>query len=450
VSILKLVNLRGDLFATTFSFAAQAVVKLGSSLVLTRILRPEAYGLITILTSIVFTVELLADIAVTTSLVRHPQGDETRFLNTAWTMRLARALVNTSAVFLLAPLLSRLYATPELTAPLRIFSFWFLLSALESMSFPLAMRRKRSRFIVYSELAATVLSTGFSITYCLHSRDYWGMVYGILLNRLLISAMSYLVYPDYRPRVHFDREAARELLKYTRFAMPSSLLTLGMSQFDKIAFLRLFDLHLLGIYGLAGNITGPVESLISKISQMVLYPRVAHNFRTERESFVRKYYTENVKLFFAILILPAAVGGAANLIIRVLYDPRYAQAGAVLQAFMMRSAMLALASPAEDLLIATGEFQVILIGNIFRTIWLIGGSLGGYYLFGFLGFVYGAALSGLPPLAYYWFLQRRRGFLIARYEILKVAFVLCVALAAHLVSALLLSIFPSVRIRFRV
>jgi len=450
VSILKLVNLRGDLFATTVSFAAQAVIKLGSSLVLTRILRPEAYGLITILTSIVFTVELLADIAVTTSLVRHPQGDEPRFLNTAWTMRLARALVNTSAVFLLAPLLSRLYATPELTAPLRIFSFWFLLSALESMSFPLAMRRKSSRFIVYSELAATALSTSFSIIYCLHSRDYWGMVYGILLNRLLISAMSYLVYPDCRPRVHFDRGAARELLKFTRFAMPSSLLTLGMSQFDKIAFLRLFDLHLLGIYGLAGNITGPIESLISKISQMVLYPRVAHNFRTERESFVRKYYTENVKLFFAILILPAAVGGAAHLIIRVLYDPRYAQAGAVLQAFMLRSAMLALASPAEDLLIATGEFQVILMGNIFRTVWLIGGSLAGYYLFGFLGFVYGAALSGLPPLVYYWSLQRRRGFLIARYEILKVAFVLCVALAAHLASSLLLSIFPSVRIRFRV
>jgi lipopolysaccharide exporter len=450
VSILKLVNLRGDLFATTSSFAAQAVIKLGSSLVLTRILRPEAYGIITILTSVVFVVELLADLAVTTSLVRHPQGDEPRFLNTAWTMRLARALVNTSAVFLLAPTISRLYSTPELAAPLRIFSFWFVLSALESMSFPLAMRRKRSRFIVYCELLASFVSSAFSVLYCMYSRSYWGMVYGILVNRMLISAMSYLIYPDYRPKLQLDREAARELLKYTRFAMPSSLLTLGMSQFDKIAFLRLFNLHLLGIYGLAGNITGPIESLISKISQMVLYPRCAHNFRTQHASFVLKYYTENVKLFFAILILPAAVGGAAHLIIRVLYDPRYAEAGSVLQAFMMRSALLSLASPAEDLLIATGEFQVILIGNIFRLVWLVGGSLGGYYLFGFMGFVYGAALSGFPPLVYYLSLQRRRGFLIPRYELLKVAFILCVAVTAHLASVLILSVFPSVRIRFRV
>ena len=45
------------------------------------------------------------------------------------------------------------------------------------MSFPLAIRRKRSSIMMYSELASTVIATTLSLTYCHFSRDYWGMVY---------------------------------------------------------------------------------------------------------------------------------------------------------------------------------------------------------------------------------------------------------------------------------
>src|ERR1700733_10812129 len=99
----KLINLKGDLFATASTFAAQGVIKLGSSMILTRILRPEAYGTITILLSINFVVEMLADLAVTISTVRHEQGDQPRYLNTAWTLPFARSLINCAVVFIGAP-----------------------------------------------------------------------------------------------------------------------------------------------------------------------------------------------------------------------------------------------------------------------------------------------------------------------------------------------------------
>ena len=48
-------------------------------------------------------------------------------------------------------------------------------------------------------------------------------------------------------------------------------------------------------------------------------------------------------------------------------------------------------------MIASGETQVILIGNVFRALSMFAASIAGYYLYGFIGFTYGAALSGLPP-----------------------------------------------------
>jgi O-antigen/teichoic acid export membrane protein len=206
-------------------------------------------------------------------------------------------------------------------------------------------------------------------------------------------------------------------------------------------------LRLLGIYGLSGNIAGSIEALITKISQAVLYPRCAHNFRDNPNTAAERYYTENTKLFAGILAMPAAVAGAAHLIIALLYDSRYSEAGSVLQALAIRAVLLSFASPAEDLLISAGQFHVILIGNILRASWIVLGSFVGYYFGGFLGFVYGLSLSGLPPLAYYLWLQQSRGMLIVKYELYKVAFALGVGVTCYMGGALFLALFPGFRVK---
>jgi O-antigen/teichoic acid export membrane protein len=400
------------------------------------------------LVSILFVIGNILDTNVTLFIVRDKNAEQPRYLNTAWTMRLSRSVLSGAVLFMCAPLIAtKIYDLPDLTLPLRVFSLWFLIDGFETMAFALAIRRKQARLQMYSELAASVLSTTFSILYCYRYHTFWGIAFGMLLNRLIMTVLSHRLYRDLRPRLFFDLAAAREILVYSKFTIPSSLLTLSLNQFDKIVFLRLFDLRLLGIYGLAGNIAGSVETLISKISQAVLYPRCAHNFRENPDTATKRYYTENTKLFAAILAIPAAICGAAHLIITVLYDSRYSEAGSVLQALAIRAVLLSFASPAEDLLISAGQFRVILVGNVLRAAWIVIGSLVGYYFLGFLGFVYGISLSGLPPLFYYLWLQNSKGMLMAKYELYKVAFVLGVGITFYLGSTLFLALFPGFRIK---
>jgi O-antigen/teichoic acid export membrane protein len=448
VALPKLINFRGDLFATTFTFAMQALIRLVSSLILTRILVPEAYGTIAILVSVLYVIGNILDTNVTLYVVRDRNGEEPRYLNTAWTMRLTRSVLSAVVLYVGAPVIAtRIYDLPSLTLPLQVFSLWFLIDGFESMAFALAIRRKQARLQMYSDLGAAVVSTTFSIIYCYHYRTYWGIAFAMILHRLIMTVRSHQIYPDLKPRLYFDLAAAREILVFSKFTVPSSLLTLSLNQFDKIVFLRLFDLRLLGLYGLAGNISGSLENLISKISQAVLYPRCAHYFRETPDNVVKRYYSENTKLFVGILAMPAAVAGAAHLIIALLYDPRYRQAGDVLQALAIRAVLLSLTSPSEDLLISAGAYHVILVGNILRTAWIILGSLVGYYFGGFIGFVYGLSLSGLPSLVYYLWLQNSKGLLIARYEVYKVAFALGVGVMSFLASAAFLALFPGFRIK---
>lgn len=433
-------NLKNDLFATIFSFGAQGAVKLGSSVVMTRLLRPEAMGVITILMAIIFVIEMIADMALTVVLIRHEKGDDPRYVNTAWTLRLARAVLNGAVVFFGAPLIAHLYATPALTVPLRVSALWFPLAALESMSFPMAIRRRQSRVVVYAELAALLVSTAFTVAYTFYSRTFWGMVYGTLLNRALMTVISYRVSPQLRPRLQLDRQAARDLMHFSRFTMPSSLLTLALSQFDKIALLRLFDLHLLGLYGIASNIESQVEALTEKISHMVLYPRCADEFRTNPNDFSVACYRSTTRQVAAMLLPPAVLGGAARLLVAVLYDARYTQTGLILQALMLRAALLAFAAPPLNMLMAAGVYRVFLVGNVYRCVAIIVLALSGYYFFGFMGFVYGTALSGLPPLLYFLWMLRQKGFLMVKKELHRVALFAAVAISTYLVSDLLLTL----------
>ena len=167
MAIRKLINFRGDLFATTFTFALQALIRLVSSLVLTRVLLPEAYGIITILLSILYVIGNILDTNVTLFIVRDKNAEQPRYLNTAWTMRVSRSVLSSAVLFVCAPLIAtKIYDLPTLILPLRVFSLWFLIDGFESMAFPLAIRRKQARLQMYSELAASVLSTTFSIIYC--------------------------------------------------------------------------------------------------------------------------------------------------------------------------------------------------------------------------------------------------------------------------------------------
>lgn len=443
----RLFDVRGDLFALGASSGAQLVLRLGSSLILTRILTPSAYGTMSIIVSIVLILVMLSDTGFAVCIVRSARGDDPRYLNTAFTLHLCRAVLNAVLMYIGAPFLANLYHSPVLAAPLRVVSLWFLIDSLESPAFPLALRNKKSRVIMYTEIVGSTISTTFTIVYCYFSRDFWGMVYGYLLNRAIVVFISHRLPLSFRLRVGVDWAAAKEMFEYTRFVMPSSMLTLFLNQYDKAVFLRFFDLGLLGIYTLAGAISGQVETIISRASTAVLYPRCAHNYRNARETFSLKYYIENTRLFIATLGMPAAVGGAAHLLVSVMYDPRYARAAEVLQAFCVRAVLLALSAPAENMLIASGESRIVLVGNVYRTVWIVAASLLGYRLFGFMGFTYGIALSSLPALVYYVWLQQRKGFLVVKYEVYKLAFVCGTACCAYLVSTLILSFWHGAPLR---
>jgi lipopolysaccharide exporter len=435
--------LRGELFASTMSYGVTAVVRLASSLVVTRLLSPEAYGTFAILLSFYFIIELLSDVGTVGLLIRHPRGGEPLFVHTVWTIRLGRCALNFAILFLGAPLIAHLYSAPALTVGFRALSFTFLLSGAESLSFAIAQRDQRARISNYTDMISSAIMSVFVIIMAAVLHSYFAFIYGILLQRALVTISSHFFYRDIGVGIAFDREAMSAQFKFARLVMPSSLLTLVLSQYDRLLLLKLFNFTVLGVYSLAANMMAPVSGTIIHNARVVLYARCSHYFRSDQASARERYYRENTKLFAVGALLPALVAGFSNLIVQVLYDTRYALAGHVLLVLGLGGIVASAQNSSENLLVASGRTHAVLVVNIVRLCSLIPASLLGSYFFGFEGFLWFNLAATLAPLTYFYRLQHRLGLLSLKHELLRFSVALAVCAACLLVSHEILATVPA-------
>lgn len=419
---LHLRGMRGELFTATYSFAAIGLIKFGSSVITTRILYPEAYGIVSMIAAIAFVLDMMSDLGAMTLMVRHEKAEEPAYINTAWTLRLIRGCINATLLLLLAPWLADFYGAPELAPALRLYSVCFVIDGLESMAFMLAIRRQRSSLFNLCELFAVTVTTAMSIGLALLLRNHYAIVIGMIVHRLLMTSLSHCFYREHRPRIQIDRAAAADLFQITKFVLPSSIVTLLMTQYDKGVFLKFFDLRQLGLYGLALNIIQIVDGRLVRLARTVLFPRCAEAFRRDPGSLAHHYYQGSVRFHALILAVPAGVGGLAPLLVEVAFDHRYHEAGFILQAFSVRSVLVALASSSEAVLLAIGHVHMGLIGNVLRLAWVVPASLLGYMAGGFDGFVIGVASEPLGALIAYLVVQRRSHLLSFRYEGFRFAY----------------------------
>lgn len=420
------------------TMVANILLRTVSTIVLTRLLAPSVFGLAGIITSFMFTIVMLTDLGFQAFVVRHQRGDEAHFRNVIWTVHAVRGVALAALAFVCAPLVGTALQKPEIVLPLAIACLQLGIDGFASIAIMAALRSNGANKLSLLDLGLTFFQMTVCIALAVWLRNIWAIVYAGLASSVLRTILSYAIFPNSRQRPANDRGIRREFFVFSQVVMGSSFLTLMLSQSDKFFLARVFTLEEFGLYAIAVNLALVPASFVSTYISRIAYPAYAKIWATSPEHIASAFYTVRHKVSILFALGSGALIGAAPLVIRLLYDPRYEGAAVFLAILALGSALRLPTVNTTDFMTAIGKIKFTLYVNLVRVAWLAVMGPIGYILAGGLGVVIAVGTLEVPALLSCWYILHIQKVLNLRKELFYIALVGGSALIASLAASVLM------------
>lgn len=388
---LKALAMRGAAW-TVAGYGASQVLRLGSNLILTRLLAPELFGIMALANVVLQGLQMFSDIGVRPSIIRSPRGADPRFLNVAWTLQIVRGLVLWLVCWALAWPLAAFYGDPRLWALVPACGFAAVLAGCNSTSLLLANREMRFGRITLVEMAGQAISIAVMIGWALLAPSVWALVAGALAGSAARLVLSHTAVPGPLCRLRWDSASLHELLSFGRWIFASTALTFLVTQGDRLLFGKLLSMEMLGVYSIAVMLTMLPRQIIGRISGSVALP--TYSAVLLREQNLCNVY-ERVRRPLAALAGAAAALFLATgpWLIASLYDGRYAAAGWMVQIMGVGLLFHVLESTNGSALLAAGKAQAVAAGSAAKLVGMAICMPVGWLLAGLPGALVGIVLA---------------------------------------------------------
>ncbi|MEX0644218.1 MAG: oligosaccharide flippase family protein [Parvularculaceae bacterium] len=398
------------------TIAATNILRIVGNLVLTRLLAPEAFGIVGVLSSVTVILQMATDMGYHAYIVRSREAGDRRFLDVIWTIRLARAAILTIVMFAGAGALAAAFAKPELETPIMAAAFLFLFEGARSLNPIVAERARRVSYVTIIEFAAFLLQMAITIAAAFVLKSFWAIIVGMYAGAAIATVFSYTLYPGGFHALTWDRRVGAELWRFARVVVLSSAITLVLSQADKIFIGRTLSLEEFGLYMLAVNLTAAALGLIRTYVIRVLFPLFAETARDAADKLAKTYYASRRRMTLVLAFLLGGGVGGGQLIVKILFDERYLGAGVFVSLLCLAPLFSLMTLPAEQLLIVLGRIRSALEANIARFAWIIVAAPLGLHFYGVVGMVAAFALIEFAAAIYWQARLRRTGYFDWREE----------------------------------
>ncbi len=383
---------------TVLSYGSGQALRVVNSLVLTRLLLPAAFGEMALVTTLIVGMTLLSDLGLNQSIVQSKRGDEPLFLNTAWTLQAIRGAAIWAFACVLAWPASHFYHDPALLYVLPVLALSSIITALCStglLSLSRHMGVKRLFALDFSQqILALLVTVGCAYLW----PSVWALVVGNLVSNVYRLALSHnrRVVPGGRSRFCWDRESIAEIVGFGKWIFLGTAFFFFASQADRLILGKLVTMTVLGMYGIAFQISDIPRSIINAFAQRVGYPFVAKIIHLPRVEFREQYlrYRFYVLLLGAFLLSAMVIWG--NLVILKLYPARYAYGAWMIPILALGLWHTLLYTTTSPVLFSLGKSTYNAVGNAAYCVAMLVGIPLGWHFYGLLGAVIAVAAGDFP------------------------------------------------------
>ncbi|MEX2671513.1 MAG: oligosaccharide flippase family protein [Phycisphaeraceae bacterium] len=352
---LRALTLRGSAWVG-LGYALQQALRLGGNLVLARLLFPEAFGLMALVNAFVQGLEMFSDLGIKPGVIRSSRTDEA-LLNTAWTLQVMRGCVLWLVSCVIAWPLAQLYGQPMLAQLLPVAGLTALLVSLNSTAVLLRHRRLAMGGLMAARVTAQALGLLVMIVIAWRYQTVWALVVGGVVATAAMAVFSHTFLWETPIHFRWDRAAVGELLSFGKWIMLSTAMAFLAAQADRLLLGLYVTAGTLGLYAIAYMLSEAAGKAVSQISHSVLMPAFSRVARDNPERLSGAYRRARDRLDALVLPVAGFLMTAGDRVVALLYDPRYIEAGWMLQVLSLRLVAYCLLPPSAVCLMALGKPQ---------------------------------------------------------------------------------------------
>lgn len=393
---LKAKAIRGS-FWTIVSIGGKQFTRLLSNIILTRILFPEAFGIMALVNAFMYGLQMFSDLGTGASIIQNKKGDDEKFLNTAWTLQAARGGVLFFCACLLAWPMAQLYDQNILMQIIPVVGVSAIVSGFNPTSIVTANRHVELGRVTLLTLAAQIASVIILVILAFWLRSVWALAIGAITSALLQLFFFTCFMHGKRNKFCWDKEMGSEIFHFGKWIFVSTLCAFMINQGDRLILGIYLDPAQLGIYSIAFMLAVLPTSLTITISSKVLFP-LYRQLLQSGEEFRQKIFKTRFSISFVFVSMSIFLAFIGPYLIDFLYDERYHTAKGMITVLSVAMIPRVVLLTSGQIPVAAGDSKGYALSRIVisfsQTLLMI---IGGYYW----GIVAIAVSFGLSMLVSY-------------------------------------------------
>ena len=389
---------------TFLGYGGAQFMRLLSNLILTRLLFPEAFGLMALVQVFMAGLQMFSDTGTATSILQSKRGDDPAFLNTAWTAEIVRGALLWLIILASAGAVAAFYAQPMLAELLPVAGLVVVIQSLRSTKIVVANRHLLMGRITVLELASQFIGILTMIGLAWAYESVWALVVGTLVATSVRTVLSHTWFPGPSNRLQFERDAFWELFHFGKFIFVASIAGFLVNHADRGILGKFIDIGELGIYNIAYFLATVPMMLSKMLGNRIMIPLYRERPPVESADNLWKARRARLSLFavlFAMTFFTALLG---DWIIWLLYEPEYAYAGPILVLLPLAYLPFILNNAYSSLLLSAGNSRTFTMQTVVLAIVQMIMLLWGVSNYGVIGAILAPPLASLllyPMIAYF-------------------------------------------------
>lgn len=240
------------------------------SIVLARILMPEDFGLVGMITVFLAIGQTLVDSGLSQSLIRTDQLTKEDY-STVFIFNLAGSVLIYLLIYLIAPLIGVFYRQEILTDILRVYSLIFIINAFSTIQFTILTKELNFKTQLLVTIPSLLLAGLLGIVLAYRGLGVWSLVY-MTIARSVLTSVQLWIRSKWKPSLVFSWTSFRLHFQFGYKLTLSSLIDTVFKNIYQIVIGRFFVPSEVGFYTRADTTKQLPISNLSNALNKVTYP----------------------------------------------------------------------------------------------------------------------------------------------------------------------------------